>query len=104
MRVVQHPTRVPSPPPGTVALARAPHAVSPFAPHAEQHCARNTRCSGNFAVVKKCTHKETGERYALKVIEKRRVDPKRRRAHQHSRPVPASTARLACRARNLWHA
>ena len=34
--------------------------------------------AGNFAEVKKCSHKQTGEIFAVKVIEKRRVDPKRR--------------------------
>ena len=34
--------------------------------------------AGNFAEVKKCAHRETGQPYAVKVIEKRRVDPKRR--------------------------
>jgi hypothetical protein len=34
--------------------------------------------AGNFAEVKKCAHRETGQPFAVKVIEKRRVDPKRR--------------------------
>ena len=34
--------------------------------------------AGNFAEVKRCSHRATGRSYAVKVIEKRRVDPKRR--------------------------
>ena len=39
---------------------------------------QDTIGAGNFAEVKKCTHVETGQAFAIKVIEKKRVDPKRR--------------------------
>lgn len=45
---------------------------------ARHYVIEDTIGAGNFAEVKKCAHRETGQAYAVKVIEKRRVDPKRR--------------------------
>jgi len=40
-------------------------------------------CSGQFAVVRRCRHKQTGEQYAAKSIRKRRSSSSRRGAQLH---------------------
>jgi 5'-AMP-activated protein kinase catalytic alpha subunit len=44
----------------------------------DHYVIEDTIGAGNFAEVKRCTHRATGRRCAVKVIEKRRVDEKRR--------------------------
>jgi len=40
-------------------------------------------CSGQFAVVRRCRHKQTGQQFAAKSIRKRRSSSSRRGAHLH---------------------
>ena len=40
-------------------------------------------CSGQFAVVRRCRHKQTGRLFAAKSIRKRRSSSSRRGAHLH---------------------